>query len=123
MKFIIATLFCVFNLYHSLSQSTTEVFLEPPYRVEIYTALFCGHCKAVKTKLEEYGIAYEEYDITLKGKRYSEMLERTGGNTGAPRIFINGHYLGSRKDFDNIKISALQKIAKQQKVTLKIYKQ
>ena len=35
---------------------STEVAVSAPYKVEIYTAVFCAPCKAAKKKLKDYGI-------------------------------------------------------------------
>ena len=67
-------------------------------KIEIYTKAFCGYCHRAKALLERKQAAFEEYDITLGGPRRGEMIERTGGRTTVPQIFIDGAYVGGSDD-------------------------
>lgn len=67
-------------------------------RVEIYTKLFCGYCARAKMLLDEKGVAYEEYDLTMGGPQRAEMLERAGGRATVPQIFIDGTHVGGSDD-------------------------
>jgi glutaredoxin 3 len=62
--------------------------------VEIYSKPFCPYCLRAKRLLDEKGIAYEEFDITLNGARRGEMLARAHGRTTVPQIFIDGRHVG-----------------------------
>lgn len=62
--------------------------------VEIYTKAFCGYCHRAKSLLESKGVSFEEYDITMGGPRRGEMIERSGGGTTVPQIFIGGEHIG-----------------------------
>jgi len=63
-------------------------------RVEIYTKMFCGYCASAKRLLDEKGAPYEEYDITMGGPQRAEMIQRAGGRTTVPQIFIGGAHVG-----------------------------
>jgi glutaredoxin 3 len=63
-------------------------------RVEIYTRIFCGYCSGAMRLLDGKGVDYEEYDISLGGPRRDEMIERAGGRTTVPQIFIDGVHVG-----------------------------
>ena len=63
-------------------------------RVEIYTKFFCGYCARAKRLLATKGVDYEEYDITMGGPKRQEMLERAGGRSTVPQIFIGGRHVG-----------------------------
>ncbi len=88
-----------------------EVKLSAPYKIEVYTMPFCGHCKVVESKLKKHKINYEEKNIFLSKKLNKKMIEKALGEQGTPRIFINGHYIGGRRDFDKISEATLNKIA------------
>jgi len=67
-------------------------------RVEVYTTLLCGYCHRAKKLLESKGVAYEEIDLMLQPKRRAEMIERSGGRTSVPQIFIDGRHLGNAEE-------------------------
>lgn len=62
--------------------------------VEIYTKFTCGFCVRAKKLLEMKKIPFEEYSVDFGGARKAEMVERTGGRTTVPQIFVNGRYVG-----------------------------
>ena len=66
--------------------------------VEIYTKGFCGYCARAKALLDQKGVAYQEYDITMGGPRRHEMLERANGGVTVPQIFIDGRHVGGSDD-------------------------
>ncbi|MGL4313958.1 MAG: glutaredoxin 3 [Sphingomonas sp.] len=63
-------------------------------KVEIYTKAFCPYCARAMRLLSSKGVAPEEYDITLGGPKRAEMLDRAGGATTVPQIFIDGVHVG-----------------------------
>lgn len=63
-------------------------------KVEIYTKAWCGYCARAKALLEQKGVAFEEYDITMGGPKREEMLGRANGGTTVPQIFIDGAHVG-----------------------------
>lgn len=67
-------------------------------RVEIYTKFFCGYCSRAKKLLESKGAAYEEYDITMGGPKRQEMMQRAGGRSSVPQIFIDDRHVGGSDD-------------------------
>ena len=67
-------------------------------KVEIYTKAFCGYCARAKALLDRKGVAYEEYDITMGGPRRPEMLQRSGGRSTVPQIFIDDWHIGGCDD-------------------------
>lgn len=67
-------------------------------KVEIYTKAFCGFCYRAKALLEQKGVAFEEYDITMGGPKRTEMLERAPGRSTVPQIFIDGQHVGGCDD-------------------------
>ena len=67
-------------------------------KVEIYTSLLCGFCYRAKRLLDEKGASYQEYDLMAEPKRRSEMIERAGGRTSVPQVFIDGKHIGGCDD-------------------------
>lgn len=63
-------------------------------RVELYTKDWCGFCARAKRLLTDKGVTFEDYDITLGGPKREEMIERTGGPSSVPQIFIEGVHVG-----------------------------
>lgn len=67
-------------------------------KVEIYTKFGCPYCVRAKKLLASKGATFEEYDITLGGPQRAEMIDRAGGRTTVPQIFIDGHHVGGSDD-------------------------
>ena len=76
-------------------------------KVEIYTKFTCGFCHRAKSLLSGKGAAFEEYDITMGGPKREEMLERSGGGSTVPQIFIGGEHVGGSDD-----LAALERAGK-----------
>lgn len=62
--------------------------------VEIYTSPFCPYCHRAKALLEKKGVAFTEIDVPSTPGARQQMLERTGGATSVPQIFIDGRGIG-----------------------------
>lgn len=67
-------------------------------KVEIYTKFLCPFCTRAKKLLEAKGAAFEEYDISMGGPKRAEMIERSGGRTTVPQVFIDGRHIGGSDD-------------------------
>jgi glutaredoxin 3 len=67
-------------------------------RIEIYTKFFCPYCARAKKLLGEKGAAFEEYEISADGEKREEMIQRAGGRTTVPQIFIDGRHVGGSDD-------------------------
>ena len=67
-------------------------------RVEIYTKFFCPYCARAKRLLDEKGVAYEEFEISGGGEKREEMIQRAGGRSTVPQIFIEGRHIGGSDD-------------------------
>jgi len=63
-------------------------------KVEIYTGVFCGYCQRAKNLLESKGVDYTEYKTFMDASRRTEMVQRAGGRTSVPQIFIDGQHIG-----------------------------
>ncbi len=63
-------------------------------KIEVYTKFLCPYCTRAKSLLNSKGAHFEEIDITLGGERRSQMIERAGGRTTVPQIFIGKVHVG-----------------------------
>ncbi|MFP5328854.1 MAG: glutaredoxin 3 [Alphaproteobacteria bacterium] len=66
--------------------------------VEIYTKAFCGFCSRALHLLRSKGVEFREYAVDGGGPRREEMIERSGGRTTVPQIFIDGQHVGGCND-------------------------
>lgn len=62
--------------------------------VEIYTRMMCGYCTAAKRLLERKGVDFTEYDASFDPQLRSRMIERAGGRSTFPQIFIGDVHVG-----------------------------
>jgi glutaredoxin 3 len=67
-------------------------------KIEIYTKFMCPYCARATALLKRKGAAFDEHDITLGGPDRAVMLERSGGRTTVPQIFIGGQHIGGSDD-------------------------
>lgn len=63
-------------------------------QVEIYTKMFCGFCVRAKELLKRKEIEFTEYAVDGGGPKKDEMVERAGGRTTVPQIFIGNKHVG-----------------------------
>ncbi len=66
--------------------------------VVIYATEFCGYCMRAKKLLSSKGVDYRNIDVDAEPGRRAEMVERSGGRTTVPQIFINGRHIGGCDD-------------------------
>ncbi len=76
-------------------------------RVEIYTKAFCPYCARAMNLLASKDVAVEETDIGMNTAKRGEMIERAGGRTTVPQIFIDGKHVGGSDD-----LAALERAGK-----------
>jgi glutaredoxin 3 len=68
----------------------------PP--VEIYTTRFCPYCVSAKRLLTRKGVVFTEIDLAANWERRDEMIERAGGRTTVPQIFVGKVHVGGSDD-------------------------
>ena len=66
--------------------------------VEIYTRPTCGFCHMAKRLLASKGVSFSEVDISAHPDRRPEMIQRAGGRSTVPQIFIGGKHVGGCDD-------------------------
>jgi glutaredoxin 3 len=63
-------------------------------KVQIYASMFCGYCHKAKRLLKGKGIDFQEIDVTMDAVKRQEMIQRSGGRTSVPQVFVNDRHIG-----------------------------
>ena len=71
-------------------------------KIEIYTSPMCGYCHAAKRLLTKKGVEFEETNVILSPKKRGEMMDRAGGRTSVPQIFIDGVHVGGSDELHEL---------------------
>ncbi|HEX7389390.1 MAG TPA: glutaredoxin 3 [Acidiphilium sp.] len=66
--------------------------------IEIYTQPFCPYCSRAVRLLRDKGTAFTEIDAPHGSMARREAIERSGGRTTVPQIFIDGTAIGGCDD-------------------------
>ena len=66
--------------------------------VELYTKTTCGFCLRAKKLLDMKKIDYREIAVDKGGAPREEMIQRAGGRSTVPQIFIDGRHVGGCDD-------------------------
>ena len=63
-------------------------------KVEIYTKMTCSYCHRAKALLKQKGVDPLEIAVDFGGEKKQEMIQRAGGRTTVPQVFVNGRHIG-----------------------------
>jgi glutaredoxin 3 len=63
-------------------------------KVTIYTRPFCGYCSRALHLLNEKNAHVTEIEAGFDPELRHEMIERSGGRSTFPQIFIDGKHIG-----------------------------
>jgi glutaredoxin 3 len=66
--------------------------------VELYTTPYCPYCIAAKDLLRRKGVEFKEINVSGAPDLRSEMIERAGGRTTVPQIFVGAIHVGGCDD-------------------------
>jgi glutaredoxin 3 len=66
--------------------------------IEVYTQPFCPFCARALKLFDSKGVTYKEIDAPHGTAQRRESIERSGGRTSVPQIFIDGHHVGGCDD-------------------------
>jgi glutaredoxin 3 len=66
--------------------------------VVIYTIRYCPYCQDAKDLLSRKGVSFHEIDASGNRDIRKEMIERTGGRSTYPQIFIGATHVGGCDD-------------------------
>jgi glutaredoxin 3 len=62
--------------------------------VDIYTIRYCPYCEDAKELLSRKGVSFHEIDASGNRDIRKQMIERTGGRSSYPQIFIGPTHIG-----------------------------
>jgi glutaredoxin 3 len=66
--------------------------------VDIYTIRYCPYCQDAKELLSRKGVSFHEIDATGNRDIRKQMIERSGGRSTYPQIFIGATHVGGCDD-------------------------
>ena len=66
--------------------------------IDIYIKPTCPYCLRAQALLKKKGVAFQVIDINKEPERRPEMIERAGGRSTGPQIFIDGRHVGGCDD-------------------------
>ena len=67
-------------------------------RVEMYVKTTCPYCVRAARLLDSKGVRFETYVVDYSGPKKEEMVQRAGGRTTVPQIFIDDRHVGGCDD-------------------------
>lgn len=67
-------------------------------KVVIYTTGLCPFCLLAKRLFAEKEVAYREIDILMDPDARADMIEKSGGRTSVPQIFVDDTHVGGSDD-------------------------
>ena len=67
-------------------------------KVEIYIKNWCPYCARAQRLLAESGAEVVEHKVNIGGEKKAEMVQRAGGRTTFPQIFIGDRHIGGCDD-------------------------
>ncbi len=72
----------------------------PP--IVVYTKPFCPYCARAMHLLDRKGAKYEEIVASMDPEKRNEMIERSGGRTTYPQIFIGDRHIGGCEELHEL---------------------
>ncbi len=66
--------------------------------IEMYYRDFCGFCARAEQLLSSKGVDVRRINIWEVDGAKEEMVQRSGGRTTVPQIFIDGRHIGGSDD-------------------------
>ncbi len=66
--------------------------------VVLYTKPGCPYCTAAKALLQKKGVDFTDIVASNDPEKKAEMIQKSGGRTTFPQIFIDGKHIGGSDD-------------------------
>ena len=63
-------------------------------KITIYTTPFCPYCVSAKRLLTQKGASFEEIDVSGDWAAREALVEKAGGRTSVPQIWIGETHVG-----------------------------
>lgn len=70
--------------------------------VVMYMKPACPYCQRAAALLDEKGAHVESINLLREPERRDEMIEKSGGRTTVPQIFIDGQHIGGCDDLQDL---------------------
>ena len=67
-------------------------------RIEIYTQPWCPFCSRAVNLLSKKGVAFEEINAPHGSPERAHAVQRSGGRTTVPQIFVGEQHVGGCDD-------------------------
>ncbi len=67
-------------------------------KVVIYTTGLCPFCLLAKRLFAEKDVSYQEVDVLMDPGARADMVEKSGGRTSVPQIFVDDFHVGGSDD-------------------------
>lgn len=67
-------------------------------KIELYTKGYCPFCHRALALFDRKGVTYTNIEIQEQPEKRPEMIERAGGKSTVPQIFIDGAHIGGCDD-------------------------
>ena len=67
-------------------------------RIEIYTQPWCPYCSRAVNLLTRKGAPFQEIDAPHGTPERAASVQRSGGRTSVPQIFVGGQHVGGCDD-------------------------
>ncbi len=67
-------------------------------QIEIYTQPYCPYCSRALALLQAKGVAFQQVSAPHGTPERQSSIERSGGRTSVPQIFIDGRHIGGCDD-------------------------
>ena len=72
--------------------------------VVMYSTAWCPYCVRARKLLESKGVEFSEIRVDEQPEQRSVMMERAGGLTSVPQIFIDDHHVGGFDELSELDI-------------------
>jgi glutaredoxin 3 len=66
--------------------------------IEVYTTPYCPYCVSAKELLRRKGVEFVEINVAGNRELRTQMVDRAGGRTTVPQIFIGDTHVGGCDD-------------------------
>ncbi|MCC5825173.1 MULTISPECIES: glutaredoxin 3 [Alkalimonas] len=66
--------------------------------VTIYTKAYCPYCVRAVALLNSKKVNFQEFRIDVQPELRPQMIEKAGGRSTVPQIFINDQHIGGCDD-------------------------
>lgn len=70
--------------------------------ITVYSKSTCPYCTAAKALLKKKGASFTEIDVLKQPEARATMIQRAGGRTTVPQIFIAGRHIGGCDDLHDL---------------------